>query len=272
MKHITAFHGTGCWDSIKRDGFLNPVPEDRSYDSTEGSLESCGGVYLTSSPEIATSYALRSAREFGGDETIIAVEINERLLIPDEDKVGVPIRNFLDDIVGRSWDRKSSREVAAIVKGSDYNRVRQLARTLGGSHFDDDFSILIDGVCGYAMRATEDGEMDPETTAISINRLCGAYRAAATSEWFSRYFGREDQANSFRTFASVGRDDGTRILGAATLLYDNRGLTMTGVQVDGDFPRDQIERIVAASVERLSDDGIEILVDFDVTSPETLSV
>ena len=259
---IIAFHGTAVWHQIQKQGFLDPSPEDLSYDEDEGALASCGGTYLAKSPEVTVPYALRASMEYCSDATVVMVEIDTDLLLPDEDRIATPFRRFLQDQFGRRWDDMSAKSLSSRIRGLKESDLEKISYAFPHAEGDSDRAILLKGLEAFALRSLEDGETDLKETAAAINEFCKAYREAISDEWADRMaYGRETA--TFRTFEAIGNSLGTRILGAATLVFDNMGLELKDVHVDGDFPEDVIDLLVEAAVDYYDSENIDIKVTYE---------
>jgi len=258
---IIAYHGTGVWHLIKKSGCMDPSPEDVSYGEEDGALASCGGTYLAKAPEDTVPYALRASNEYCSDATIVMVEIDTDLLIPDEDRIATPLRRFLDDTVGRSWIHKSAESLTTKIEALSNSDLRSLSYAFGDSVNDPDRVILRKGILAYALRSLEDGETDLKDTASAINELCKAYRDGIADEWSTQRAVSNSRA-TFRTFEAIGKAPGTRILGAATFIFKDKGLELADVHVDGEFPEDVIDLLVETAADYYDYEGVNINVTY----------
>jgi len=259
---IIAYHGTGVWHLIKKEGCFDPEPHDQSYDEQDGALASCGGTYLAKAPEDTVPYALRASLEYCSEATVVVVEIDTDLLIPDEDRIAVPLRRFLDDTFDRGWDQKSARTLASRIGKLKDKELDRLSYVFSPSETDPDRTILRKGILAYALRCLEDGETDLKDTASAINELCKAYRDAIADEWSTRRAVSSSTA-TFRTFEAIGKAPGTRILGAATLIFKDKGLELADVHVEGEFPEEVIDVLVEAAVDYHDYEGVPIRVTYE---------
>ena len=266
MKETIAFHGTALWKKIRDEGRFEPFPEDRVFDDTAGSLASCGGTYLAVSPRVAAVYALKAEQEFFTVPTVVAVGVREDLLISDEDKVWIVVERFLDRHA-RNWkklDAEEARRAVSVLPGSV---LEELARSLGGSNEDPGREILRAGVLGFIVRYNEDDEFG--SALEDVNVLCSCYRAPVTEEWNRKMAAQAGiWARTFRTMVPIGEAEGTRIIGAATLVFTNKGMTLSKVVVEGDFPEDTIPEIVESVVEYLEENGTEITAAYETSHPD----
>lgn len=256
---VIAYHGTGHWHSIRETGILDPSPESVSHLEGEGAFVTCGGTHLTASPEIAIAQALQASTEIGGDPTVVMVEIDERLLIPDDGNVGIFLHRFLDENVPH-WNLLDSVSVAWAIRGVPAERIAELAATLGGSASDADHSLLVQGLTSYACRMIDDWNTNLGVAATVINDLCKAYRTPVEKGWSTVVDGDTIEfVGSFRTLESIGDAPGAKIVGAATLVFEDAGMTLAEVVTEGQFPREEADRIAQAALDRLVDEGHDVI-------------
>jgi len=257
-RKLVAFHGTGSWDQVRSSGAFEPFLPRATYADGDSGLAACGGTYLTSSLADAVAYALRRADETSGNPTIVKVEIDENLLVSDENKVQSVVDRFLTDNVPH-WYTASSTQIARRIADFPSGTLARLADSLGGSDVDAGLHILRAGLTAFAQRTIDDGWANSDAMITAINDLCTAYRAPIREEWNDRFpmdFGQ--WASSTKTFLPIGKHPGTRLIGAASLVFTDSGMTLTDVEIDGSFAEDDIKLITDTAVSLLELEGHDV--------------
>ncbi len=97
---VIMFHGTSTpgWEGIRKYG-LDPNPSQKTWDDDPDasfnapSRASYGGTYFTQNIITATGSAWRTAKKTGGERVLIAVSVNPRTMLADEDSVTFSLYN-----------------------------------------------------------------------------------------------------------------------------------------------------------------------------------
>lgn len=139
-RQVIMFHGTGMasWPAIRSNG-LDPNPdrktwaEDPDASFNQPSRASYGGIYLTQNIITATGSAWRTNKKTGGGKLLLAVAVDPRTLVADEDSVTfsvsrVPIPGLLTTDYSAS-DLYLSLKIISDPEYRDYAGAAQVART-----------------------------------------------------------------------------------------------------------------------------------------------